>query len=140
MPNLAQYTARFLPGLFFLNSGMTKRNLDDETAAGMQGFAAAGIPAVAKLDPATFGKALSAAEMATGAALVAPFVPNRIAGAALTAFGAGFMAMYLRAPGQKQEGSLAPTQEGLSLAKDSWLLSTGLSLLIAGDSKKKSKK
>ena len=137
MPNLAQYTARFLPGLFFLNSGMTKRNLDDETAAGMQGFASAGIPAVAKLDPATFGKALSAAEIATGAALV---VPNRVAGAALTAFGAGFMSMYLRAPGQKQEGSLAPTQEGLSLAKDSWLLGTGLSLLIAGDSKKKSKK
>lgn len=88
-----------------------------------------------KLDPKTFGKMLSAGEIATGAALLAPVVPNRVAGAALTAFGAGFMSMYLRAPGQRQEGSLAPTQDGMSLAKDSWLLGLGAALLLAGDKK-----
>ncbi|WP_295629550.1 hypothetical protein [uncultured Corynebacterium sp.] len=135
MPNAAQYAARFFPGLIFLNSGLGKRNLDAETAAGMQGFAATGIPALSKLDAPTFGKLLSTGEIATGAALLTPFVPNRVAGAALTAFGAGFMAMYLRAPGQRQEGSIAPTQEGMSLAKDSWLLGVGAALLLAGDKK-----
>ena len=135
MTSAATYAARLFPGLLFLNSGLGKRNLDAETAAGMQGFASAGIPAVSKLDPKTFGKLLSAGEIATGAALLAPVVPNRVAGAALTAFGAGFMSMYLRAPGQRQEGSLAPTQDGMSLAKDSWLLGIGSALLLAGDKK-----
>ena len=135
MTSAATYAARLFPGLLFLNSGLGKRNLDAETAAGMQGFASAGIPAVSKLDPKTFGKMLSAGEIATGAALLAPVVPNRVAGAALTAFGAGFMSMYLRAPGQRQEGSLAPTQDGMSLAKDSWLLGLGAALLLAGDKK-----
>ena len=135
MTSAATYAARLFPGLLFLNSGLGKRNLDAETAAGMQGFASAGIPAVSKLDPKTFGKLLSAGEIATGAALLAPVLPNRVAGAALTAFGAGFMSMYLRAPGQRQEGSLAPTQDGMSLAKDSWLLGIGSALLLAGDKK-----
>ena len=135
MTSAATYAARLFPGLLFLNSGLGKRNLDAETAAGMQGFASAGIPAVSKLDPKTFGKLLSAGEIATGAALLTPLVPNRVAGAALTAFGAGFMAMYLRAPGQRQEGSLAPSNDGLSLAKDSWLLGIGSALLLAGDKK-----
>ena len=135
MTSAATYAARLFPGLLFLNSGLGKRNLDAETAAGMQGFASAGIPAVSKLDPKTFGKLLSAGEIATGAALLAPLLPNRVAGAALTAFGAGFMSMYLRAPGQRQEGSLAPTQDGMSLAKDSWLLGIGSALLLAGDKK-----
>ena len=135
MTSAATYAARLFPGLLFLNSGLGKRNLDAETAAGMQGFASAGIPAVSKLDPKTFGKLLSAGEIATGAALLAPVLPNRVAGAALTAFGAGFMSMYLRAPGQRQEGSLAPTEDGMSLAKDSWLLGIGAALLLAGDKK-----
>ncbi|WP_306509358.1 hypothetical protein [Corynebacterium xerosis] len=135
MINAASFTARLFPGLILLNSGLGKRKLDAESAAGLQGFASTGIPAVTKLDPKTFGKMLSAGEIATGAALLAPVVPNRVAGAALTAFGAGFMSMYLRAPGQRQEGSLAPTQDGMSLAKDSWLLGIGAALLLAGDKK-----
>ncbi|MFD6727048.1 hypothetical protein [Corynebacterium xerosis] len=135
MINAASFTARLFPGLILLNSGLGKRKLDAESAAGLQGFASTGIPAVTKLDPKTFGKMLSAGEIATGAALLAPVVPNRVAGAALTAFGAGFMSMYLRAPGQRQEGSLAPTQDGMSLAKDSWLLGLGAALLLAGDKK-----
>lgn len=135
MINAASFTARLFPGLILLNSGLGKRKLDAESAAGLQGFASTGIPAVTKLDPKTFGKMLSAGEIATGAALLAPVVPNRVAGAALTAFGAGFMSMYLRVPGQRQEGSLAPTQDGMSLAKDSWLLGLGAALLLAGDKK-----
>ena len=135
MINAASFTARLFPGLILLNSGLGKRKLDAESAAGLQGFASTGIPAVTKLDPKTFGKMLSAGEIATGAALLAPVVPNRVAGAALTAFGAGFMSMYLRAPGQRQEGSLAPTQDGMSLAKDSWLLGLGAALLLAGGKK-----
>jgi hypothetical protein len=32
----------------------------------------------------------------------------------------------------RKEGSLAPTQEGLSLAKDSWLIGIGIGLMTRG--------
>lgn len=131
----AQYVARLFPGLFFIDAGLGKFNADKETADYLQGFASVGMPLAKKVDSKTFTKALSVAEMATGAALVAPFVPNRVAGAALTAFSAGFMSLYLRAPGMHKEGSLSPTQDGLALAKDSWILGVGVALLLSEDGK-----
>ncbi|AEI09689.1 hypothetical protein CRES_1333 [Corynebacterium resistens DSM 45100] len=136
----AQFAARLFPGLFFLDSGLGKFNADKETADYLQGFASVGMPLATKVDSKTFTKALSIAEIATGAALVAPFVPNRVAGAALTAFSAGFMSLYLRAPGVRKEGSLSPTPDGLALAKDSWILGIGAALLLADSDFNKSKR
>ncbi len=131
MTTPATYAARFFPGAFFLYSGLNKRKADSETAKGLQEFAAASLPQVKKLSPETFTKLLSTAEIATAAALLTPFVPNKLAGLALTGFGAGFMNMYLRTPGMTQEGSVAPSENGMALAKDSWLLGTGVSLLLS---------
>ena len=61
-----------------------------------------------------------------------PVVPTVVAGAALTTFSAGLLGLYLRIPGMREEGSLRPTQEGLSVAKDVWLSGIGLAVLAAG--------
>jgi hypothetical protein len=75
---------------------------------------------------------LATAEIVIGAALLTPFVPTFVAGAALTAFSGGLLGLYLKTPGMRKEGSLAPTQEGLSLAKDSWLVGIGIGLMTRG--------
>jgi len=67
-----------------------------------------------------------------GAALLTPFVPTIVAGAALTAFSGGLLGLYLQTPGMRKPGSLAPTQEGLTLAKDAWLAGIGLSIMLRG--------
>jgi hypothetical protein len=38
--------------------------------------------------------------------------------------------MYLRTPGMRQPGSLKPTEQGLAMAKDVWMLGIGLSLVL----------
>lgn len=130
---LSHVPLRLATGAFILNSGLNKRNLPREAAEGLQGMAAAGVPAVKKMDAAAFGKALSAGEIALGAALLTPFVPATVAGAALTGFGGSLINVYLNTPGMTEEGSkFRPSQDGTGLAKDVWLVGAGLSLLISG--------
>ena len=38
--------------------------------------------------------------------------------------------MYLNTPGMTQEDGVRPTQEGTSIAKDSWLLGAGASMIV----------
>ncbi|MGY2067799.1 hypothetical protein [Blastococcus sp. SYSU DS0619] len=129
---LSEIAPRISAGAFILNSGLGKRGADEEAAAGMHGFAAGTYPFLAQLQPQQFAKALSTAEIAIGAALLTPFVPTAVAGAALTAFSGGLLGLYLKTPGMRKEGSLAPTEQGLSIAKDSWLLGIGIGLLVRG--------
>ena len=56
-------------------------------------------------------------------------VPAALAGAGLTAFSGALLGMYLRTPGLRREGSLRPSQQGVPLAKDVWMLGVGLGLL-----------
>ena len=57
-------------------------------------------------------------------------VPTALAGAALTAFSGGLLGLYWRTPGMHEENSPLPTDQGIPLAKDSWLLGIGLALLL----------
>ncbi|MBA4609586.1 hypothetical protein H1W00_13955 [Aeromicrobium sp. Marseille-Q0843] len=135
---LSHVPLRLATGAFILNSGLNKRNLPPEAAAGLQGMATNAVPQAGDMDPESFGKALSKGEIALGAALLAPFVPSAIAGAALTAFGGGMIKMYLSTPGMTAEGSsFRPSQDGTAIAKDIWLVGAGLSLLISGLTPKK---
>ena len=128
--HLRRVPIRVAAGAFILNSGIGKLSLDEESAAGMQGMAAGAIPPVGMLSPGAFGKALAGAEIALGAALLTPVVPAAAAGAGLVAFSTGLLTMYVRTPGMHQDGSLRPTQQGTAIAKDSWLLGIGTSLLV----------
>ncbi|WP_150244261.1 hypothetical protein [Nocardiopsis quinghaiensis] len=124
---------RIATGAYVLNSGLDKRGADEETAQGVHGMAAGAYPFLKDVDPVTFTRLLSTAEITLGAALLLPVVPSRIAGAGLTAFGSGLVGLYLRTPGTRRPNSLRPTEQGLALAKDSWLVGAGLNLLLGGD-------
>ena len=126
----AEIAPRLATGAFILNSGLGKRNADEGTAAGLHGFASGTYPFLSKVAPTTFAKGLSTAEIAIGAALLTPFVPTAVAGAALTGFAGGLLGLYLRTPGMTKPGkSVAPTQDGLPVSKDVWMLGIGLGLL-----------
>ena len=129
---LSEIAPRISAGAFILNSGLGKRGADEGTAAGLHGFASGTYPFLKSVDPATFAKALAYGEIAVGTALLTPFVPTAVAGTALTAFSGGLLGLYLNTPGMRKPGSLAPTQEGLSVAKDVWLLGIGIGLLTRG--------
>ena len=77
------------------------------------------------------------AEIGIGALLLTPFVPTAVAGAALTGFSGGLLGLYLNTPGMRKPGSLAPTQDGLAIAKDVWLLGIGIGLLTRGLTERK---
>ena len=123
---------RLVTGAFILNSGLGKRSLPPEAAEGLQGMAAAAVPQVKDLSPASFGKALSAGEIAVGAALLLPLVSPVVAGAALTAFSGGLLRMWWMTPGMREEGSIRPTTDGTPIAKDVWMAGIGLALVTDG--------
>jgi hypothetical protein len=129
---LSEIGPRISAGAFILNSGLGKRGADEGTAAGLHGFASGTYPFLTKLQPAQFAKALSTAEIAIGSLLLSPFVPTAVAGVALTGFSGGLLGLYLRTPGMRKPGSLAPTEQGLAVAKDVWLLGIGVGLLTRG--------
>ena len=129
---LSEIAPRISAGAFILNSGLSKRGADAQTAAGMHGFAAGTYPFLKSVPPQQFIQGLATSEIALGALLLTPFVPTAVAGAALTVFSGGLLGLYLRTPGMRKPGSLAPTEQGLAIAKDSWLLGIGIGLFTRG--------
>ncbi|MCS6712295.1 DoxX family membrane protein [Brachybacterium sp. EF45031] len=127
---------RAVPGAFILNSGIGKLGMDEGTATYLQEAAAKGLPIVKEMTPEQFGKFLTYGEIAVGAMLLAPFVPTRIAGAALTTFATGLVSSYFRTPGMTQKDGVRPTQEGTPLAKDTWLAAIGAALLLGGSTRR----
>ncbi|MET8762611.1 hypothetical protein [Lentzea sp. NPDC004782] len=127
---LRQLPARAAAGAFVLHSGLGKRAADQETAERLHGWAASTYPVLRKIDAKRFTALLAAGEMATGAALLLPFVPAAVAGLALTGFAGALLGLYAKTPGMRREGSIWPTEQGITLAKDVWMLGIGLSLVL----------
>jgi hypothetical protein len=119
-------------GAYILHSGLAKWNGSEEQAKGVHALASGAYPILADVPPATFLKLLSAAEIGIGAALLTPFIGNRLAGAALTAFSGGLLGVYLRTPALHKEGSVWPTPAGTAVSKDVWMLGIGVGLLADG--------
>lgn len=80
--------------------------------------------------PPDFTRIVAVIEIALGAALLVPVVPSVVGGAGLTAFSGGLLGLYAKTPGMRKEGTPLPTQQGIPLAKDVWLLGLGLGLVI----------
>ncbi|MFD6972047.1 hypothetical protein [Streptomyces sp. NPDC059979] len=131
-PAARQLPLRLASGIFFLNSGISKHGADEATAEGLKQFAAMTYPFLGKQDAQKFVRLVSAGEIAIAATLLVPVVPAAVAGVVLTAFSLGTLGLYLRTPGMREEGSLRPTEQGLTLAKDVWLLGIGVSLIVDG--------
>jgi hypothetical protein len=124
------YPPRLATGAYILHSGLQKRDADEETAKGLHGMAVQAYPVLEHMPPDRFVRLLSAAEIATGGALLLPLVPSALAGAALTAFSGALVGLYARSPGMREPGSPWPTERGVALSKDSWMLGIGLGLLV----------
>lgn len=123
---------RITTGAFILNSGLGKWSADDETAAQLHGFASGTYPFLTKLKLRDFVRLLAASEIALGAALLVPIVLAAVAGAGLTAFSGGLLGLYALTPGMRKDGTPFPTQQGIPIAKDIWMLGIGLGLVIDG--------
>lgn len=124
---------RLAAGAYILNSGLAKRDADEETAKQLHGFATAGAyPELESTPPDQFVKMLSTGETVVGALLLTPIVPTAVAGLALTTFGGLLNRLYLKTPGLREEGSLRPTEQGTPVAKDAWLTAIGLALTLDG--------
>ena len=130
--HLRNVPTRVATGAYILHSGLSKWNGSEEQAKGVHAAAAGAYPFLADVQPATFLKVLAAAEIGIGAALLTPFVGNRLAGAALTAFSGGLIGMYLRTPALHEPGSVWPTRAGTAISKDVWMLGIGVGLLADG--------
>ncbi|MCK2217783.1 hypothetical protein MF672_028900 [Actinomadura sp. ATCC 31491] len=125
-----QLPPRLAAAAIVLNSGIEMLGADEERAAGLHGMACGAYPFLGRMDPVEFARLLSRAQTALGVALLVPFVPSLVAGAALTGFAGGLVGLYLRTPGMRREHSLRPTPQGLGVAKDVWLLGIGLGLVL----------
>ena len=127
--SLRDVPPRVATGVYILHSGLEKWHGGDEQAQGVHGMASGAFPFLAAVSPPTFLKVLSAAEIGIGVALLAPIVPNRIAGGSLTIFAGSLVAMYLRTPALHKPNSIWPTPAGIGVSKDVWMLGIGLGLL-----------
>jgi uncharacterized membrane protein YphA (DoxX/SURF4 family) len=135
--HLRNLPTRIATGAYILHSGLSKWNGTEEQAKGLHALASGAYPALANVQPATFLKVLAGAEIGIGAALLTPFVGNRLAGAALTAFSGSLVGLYLRTPALHEPGSVWPTQAGIAISKDAWMLGIGVGLLADGSAGRK---
>ncbi|HZN15975.1 MAG TPA: hypothetical protein VFB78_17035 [Acidimicrobiales bacterium] len=124
------WPVRITFGLFFLHTALAKRELDEKGAKGLHRFASAAYPQLKRVEPATFVRGMTIAESTIAASLLVPVVPATVGAAGLTAFGVGLVGTYARVPGLRREGSVRPTEIGLSLAKDTWMVAAGSAALI----------
>lgn len=120
---------RLATGGYILHSGLAKSKGTPQTAAAVHGMAAAAYPFLSKIPPEKFLRLLAAGEIATGTALLLPFVPSELAGAALTGFSGSLLGMYWRTPSMRKPDSIWPTQAGTAVSKDVWMLGIGLGLM-----------
>jgi uncharacterized membrane protein YphA (DoxX/SURF4 family) len=131
--HLRNVPTRVATGAYILHSGLSKWNTGtEEQAKGLHALASGAYPFLAKVEPSTFLKVLAGAEIGIGAALLTPFVGNRLAGLGLTAFSGGLMGMYLRTPALHEPGSIWPSRTGTAISKDIWMVGIGLGLLADG--------
>ncbi len=122
---------RLATGAIILDQGLLKLGADDDTAKWLHGQATQAFPRFADMEPREFVQLLSAGEIALGTALLGiGFVPSSLAGLALGAFGGSLVRLYLKSPGTRREGGIAPSQQGVGLAKDSWMLAIGTALVL----------
>jgi hypothetical protein len=134
---------RVATGAIILDQGLSKLSADEDTARWLHGQAVLAIPQLEDMDPKDFAQLLSACEIALGVSLLGiGLVPSGLAGLGLGVFGGCLTRLYLTAPGTRREGTIAPSQQGIALAKDSWMLAIGTALVldaVFGPSRKRRK-
>jgi len=120
---------RLVTGAYIAHTGLEKWHGPPEQAEAVHEMAANAFPFLRPIPPRRFLRMLAAGEIATGTLLLAPVVPNFVAGMALTAFSGALLRMYALTPALHKPGSIWPTPAGTAVSKDVWMLGIGLGLL-----------
>jgi len=120
---------RVTTGAYILHSGLDKWRADEARATALHGMASGAFPVLNRIPPTRFLRLLAASEIVIGTALLTPIVPNALAGAALTGFSGSLVTMYARTPALRKPGSIWPSQAGIAVSKDIWMLGIGLCLV-----------
>jgi hypothetical protein len=126
---LRELPVRAVTGAYILHSGLDKWHGGEAIAQAVHGMAGSAYPVFKEMAPTRFLRLLAAGEIATGLVLLAPVVPAAAAGATLTAFSGALVGLYVRMPDLRKPGSIWPSQQGIGISKDVWMLGIGLSLL-----------
>jgi hypothetical protein len=130
LPKARTVPIRVATGAFILSSGLDKRVADEATARHLHELTVGTYPVAKALSARTFTKMLSAAEITLGVALLAPMVSSLVAGAGLAVFSTGLLGLYVLTPGMRRPASLRPTQQGIPVAQDIWMLGAGIGLIV----------
>jgi uncharacterized membrane protein YphA (DoxX/SURF4 family) len=120
---------RLATGAFIFHSGLKKWHGPAEQAEAVHAMAANAFPFLRPIPPQRFLRLLAASEVVTGTLLLAPFVSNAVAGTVLTGFSGALLGMYARTPAMHEPGNVWPTQAGIAVSKDVWMLGIGLGLV-----------
>jgi uncharacterized membrane protein YkgB len=123
---------RLATGAVILDQGLSKLGAGEEQAKWLHERATTAFPELfGDMEPQDFAQLLAAYEITLGSSLLAiGVVPSGLAGLGLAAFGGSLTRLYLTAPGMRRDGSLAPSQQGITLVKDSWMLAIGTALVL----------
>ncbi|MFI2754230.1 hypothetical protein ACGIF2_15500 [Cellulomonas sp. P22] len=122
---------RLAAGAYILNSGLSKRGADEDTARGLQDMAAAAYPVVKDMEPKKFARLLSTSEIALGSALLVPVLPRTVVAAGFTAFSGLLVGVYLKTPAlHVGPGDPRPNDQGVGVAKDVILFGAALTFLL----------
>jgi uncharacterized membrane protein YphA (DoxX/SURF4 family) len=127
--NTRRVPERLATGAFILHAGWGKWKGSEQQATALHGMAAGAFPPLSAIPPTRFLRLLAAGEIATGAALLSPMVPDAVAGAVLTGFSGALLTMYWRTPTMRKPGSIWPTPAGTAVSKDVWMLGIGVGFL-----------
>lgn len=122
---------RLAAGAYILNSGLSKRGVDEDAAQGMQAMAAAAYPQLKDMEPKKFANLLSGSEIALGSALLVPVLPRTLVAAGFTAFSGALVGMYLKNPDlHRGPGDVRPNAQGEGVAKDVVIFGAALTFLL----------
>lgn len=127
--HLRRVPERLATGVFILHAGWGKWHGTEQQAIALHGAAANAFPPLKAIPPSRFLRLVAASELATGAALLTPLLPDSIAGALLTGFSGALLTMYWRTPTMRKPGSIWPTPAGTAVSKDVWMLGIGAGML-----------
>ena len=96
----------------------------------MKAQAELAFPQFAAMEPQAFLQLLSRAEIALGVALLIPFLPSRLVGAALAVFSGSLLRLYWRNPEFHPPGDPRPSPPGIAVSKDVWMFAIALALIL----------
>ena len=121
---------RLATGAIILDQGLLKLDADEDTAKWLHGQAAVAFPSSPRWSPRSSCGCCRPPRSPSGRRCWGSGSSPPAWPAWPSACSGSLTRLYLRAPGTRREGTIAPSQQGITLAKDSWMLAIGTALVL----------